>query len=153
MSVVELSDEDTVAILSETFVESLAEIRDKTRQIAVLKRLHGLLDSSAPQHYIYESLEGFDELQVIRVGGDQRIYSRLIVGLPHEDQHYNVLFVFDVGQHQYRPDQLATFDSAAKQRLDEITAVETIDALEDYLDEMDAFSAEDIKERIDRLEG
>lgn len=153
MRVVELSDEETVAILSETFAESLADIRDKTRQIAVLKRLHKLLDSGAPQHYIYESLEGYDELQVIRVGGDQRMYCRLVMGIPHEDQHYNVLFVFDVDRHQYRSDQLATLDLAAEQRLDEITTVETLDALEDYLDGMDAFSAQEIKERIDRLEG
>lgn len=153
MSVVELSDEDNVAILAETFTESLSDIGDKTRQIAVLKRLHALLDSNTPQHYIYETVEGSDELQVIRVGGDQRIFCRLVMGIPHGDKHYNVLFVFYVDPHQYRPEQLATFDEAAAQRLDEITSFDDVDAVDNYLEKMDAFGAGEIRRRIDRLEG
>lgn len=153
MGVVELSDEENVAILAETFTESLSDIEDKTRTIAVLKRLHELLDSSSPQHYIYETVEGCDDLQVIRVRGDQRIFCRLVMGIPHGDKHYNVLFVFYVDPHQYRPNQLATFDEAAEQRLDEITSFDAIDAVDDYLDEMDAFTTEEIKDRIDRLDG
>jgi hypothetical protein len=48
VSVVDLSDEETVAILAETFTERLSDIGDKTRQLAVLKRLHTLLDSTSP---------------------------------------------------------------------------------------------------------
>lgn len=153
MSVVELSDEENVAILAETFAESLSDIGDKTRQVAVLKRLHELLDSSTPHHYIYETVEGCDELQVIRVGGDQRIFCRLVMGIPHGDKHYNVLFVFDVDPHQYRPDKLARFDEAAGQRLDEITSFDAVDDVDDYLAEMNAFRAEEIRDRIDRLKG
>jgi hypothetical protein len=114
VSVVELSDEETVAILAETFTERLSDIGDKTRQVAVLKRLHTLLDSTSPQHYIYETVEGCDELQVIRVGSDQRIFCRLVMGIPHGNEHYNVLFVFYVDPHQYRPQQLSRFDAAAE---------------------------------------
>ncbi|ACV11864.1 hypothetical protein Huta_1691 [Halorhabdus utahensis DSM 12940] len=152
MSVVELSDEENVAILAETFTEGLSDIGDKTRQLAVLKRLHELLDSTTPQHYIYETVEGCSELQVIRVGGDQRIYCRLVMGIPHGDKHYNVLFVFYVDPHQYRPDRLTRFDQAAEQRLEEITSFEGVDAVDDYLEAMDAFTADDIRQRIDRLE-
>ncbi|MCU4799806.1 hypothetical protein OB920_05435 [Halobacteria archaeon HArc-gm2] len=151
MSVVELSDEENVAILAETFTESLSDIGDKTRQAAVLKRLHELLDSDTPQHYIYETVAGCDELQVIRVGGDQRIFCRLVMGIPHGDKYYNVLFVFYVDPHQYRPDQLATFDDAAEQRLGEITEFHTVDAVDDYLDEMNAFTPVEIRERIELL--
>ena len=153
MSVVELSDEENVVILAETFTESLSDIGDKTRKIAVLKRLHELLDSSSPQHYIYETVEGCDELQVIRVGGDQRIFCRLVMGIPHDDKHYNVLFAFHVDPHQYRPDQLSAFDNAAEQRLQEVTSFDGVDAVDEYLDERNAFTAPDIKDRIDRLEG
>lgn len=152
MSVVELSDEENVAILAETFVESLSDIGDRTRKIAVLKRLFELLDSNSPQHYIYETLEGCDELQVIRVGGDQRVFCRLVMGIPHGDKHYNVLFVFYVDPHEYRPNRLTTFDHVASQRLDEITSFDAVEAVDDYLDDMNAFIAEDIEERIDRLE-
>jgi hypothetical protein len=153
VSVVELSDEETVAILAETFTERLSDIGDKTRQVAVLKRLHTLLDSTSPQHYIYETVEGCDELQVIRVGSDQRIFCRLVMGIPHGNEHYNVRFVFYVDPHQYRPQQLSRFDAAAEQRLDEITSFDAVDAVDDYLDEKDAFTAEEIKERIDHLDG
>lgn len=152
MSVVELSDEETVAILAESFTESLSNVRDKTRKAAVLKRLHELLDSSSPQHYIYETVEGCEELQVVRVGGDQRIFCRLVMGIPHGDKQYNVLFVFYLDPHQYRPDQLATFDEAAKRRLDEVTSFDAVDAVDDYLDEMNAFTAADLRERIDQLD-
>jgi hypothetical protein len=156
VSVVELSDEENVAILAETFTENLSDIGDKTRQIAVLNRLYKLLDSSTPQHYIYETVEGCDELEVIRVGGDQRIFCRLVMGIPHGDKHYNVLFVFYVDPHRYRPDQLAAFDEAAEQRLDEITSFDAVDAVDEYLEEMDAFTAGEIKRQnqpIGRVKG
>lgn len=153
MSVVKLSDEETVAILAEAFVESLASIEDKTRTVAVLKRLYELLDSSTPQHYIYETVEGCDELQVIRVGRDQRVFCRLVMGIPHGDKHYNILFVFYVDPHRYRSDQLATFDGAAEQRLSEVTSFDAVDDVQKYLDELNAFTAKDIKDRIDRLKG
>jgi len=96
-------------------------------------------------------VEGCDELQLIRVGGDQRIFCRLVMGIPHGDKHCNVLFVFYVDPHQYRPDQLARFDAAAEQRLDEITSFDAVDAVDDYLAEMDAFRAEEIGARIEQL--
>jgi hypothetical protein len=140
VSVVELSDEENVAILAEAFTESLSDIGDKTQQIAVLKRLYELLDSSTPKHYIYETDEGCDELEVIRVGGDQRIFCRLVMGIPHGDKHYNVLLVFYVDPHRYRSNKLAAFDEAAKQRLDEIASFDAVDAVDDYLEVMDAFT-------------
>jgi hypothetical protein len=98
-------------------------------------------------------VEGYDELQVIRVGSDQRIFCRLVMGIPNGDQPYNVLFVFYVDPHQYRPEQLARLDAAAEQRLDEITSFDAVDAVEDYLEEMDAFTAEEVQDRIERLDG
>lgn len=153
MSVVDLSDEDTVAILAETFTESLSSIEDKTRKVAVLKRLHELLLSSAPQHYIYEAISGCDELQVIRVGRDQRVYCRLVMGIPHRNTQHNVLFVFYGDPHEYRSSKLATFDEAARQRMREVTSFDSVDSVEVYLDDMNAFTAADIKDRIDRLHG
>jgi hypothetical protein len=152
VSVIELSDEETVAILAETFIESLADLRDKTRQVAVLKRIHALLDSSAPQHFIYETVQGCDELQVIRVGGDRRIYCKLVLGVPAGDEHYNVLFVFYVDPHNYDAQQLATFDAAADERLREVTSFDDVEDVQAYLDRMNAFSTEEIEERIDQLE-
>lgn len=153
MSVVELSDEENVAILAETFTDSLADLRDKTRQLAVLKRLSALLNSSAPQHYIYETVQGCEELEVSRVGDDRRIFCKLVMGIPEDDARYNVLFVFYVDPHEYRSQQLATFDEATEQRLREVTSFDDVDDVEEYLSEMNAFTAEAIDDRIDRLDG
>ena len=94
MSVVELSDEVNVVILAQTFTDSLADLDDRPRQMAVLKRIYELLDSSAPQPYIYETVQGCDELEVIRVGGDRRIFCRLVMGIPKGDKEYNVLYSY-----------------------------------------------------------
>lgn len=152
MSVVELSDEENVAILAETFVESVSDVGDKTRQTAVLKRLHRLLASDTPQRYVYETVAGCDELQVIRVGDDQRIFCRLVTGVPHGDERYNVLFVFYVDPHRYHPDRLAAFDEAAQQRLEEITSFEDVGPVDEYLESTNAFTAGEIQDRIDRLQ-
>lgn len=153
MSVVELSDDETVAILAETFTNGLSDLGDRSRQVAVLKRIHQLLDSSAPQHFIYETVQGCDELEVIRAGDDLRIFCRLVMGIPEGDKQYNVLFVFYVDPHEYRAQQLATFDVAAEQRLIEVTSFDDVDDVSGYLDEMNAFTSEEIGDRIDRLQG
>jgi hypothetical protein len=125
--VVELSDEETVAVLAETFTESLSDLGDRTRRVAVLKRIHDLLD--------------------------QRIFCRLVMGIPADEKHYNVLFVFYVDPHRYRPGTLARFDEAAKRRLEEATSFDTVASVDEYLDANGAFTADDIQTRIDRLVG
>lgn len=152
MSVVEFSSEENVAILSETFSESLADLGDSSRKLAVLKRLHELLSSNTPQHYVYESVTGCDELEVIRAGSDLRIFCRLVMGVPESNAAYNVLFVFDVVPHEYDPGRLATLDDATERRLRELDAISSLDSADEYLAEMDAFSASDVTRLIDRLD-
>jgi len=150
VQVVDLSDEETVAILTPKFTESLANLNDKSRQLAVLKRLQTVLASEAPQRYIYESVTGCEELEVIRVGGQLRILCLLCLGVPDGDEEYNILYCFYVDPHEYRRDQLYRLDEVAEEQLREIRALETIDAVDAYLDEYDAFTAADIRTRIDR---
>ena len=152
MSVVELSDEENVAILAETFTDSLADLGDRTRQLAVLKRLYELLDSKTPQYFIYEIVTGCEELQVIRAGDDLRIFCRLVVGIPEGNKHYNVLFVFYTDPHRYDQGTLQRLDAAARERLETLGALNELDSVEQYLDEQNAFTAADIKQRIDRLQ-
>ena len=78
-----------------------------------------VLDSDTPQHYIYETVEGCDELEVIREGDSLRLYCRLVMGIPQNDKHYNVLFAFYVDDHHYEPTTLSNLDDAAEQWLDE----------------------------------
>ena len=74
------------------------------------------------------------------------------MGLPKGDKEYNVLFVSYVDTHNYRSAQLRTFNDAARQRLQEVTRLRDVGDVEAYLEELKAFTAEEIKERIDRIE-
>ena len=153
MSVVELSDEENVAILAETFTDSLAALNDRDRQLAVLKRLYALLDSSSPQHFIYETVTGCEELQVIRVGDDLRIFCRLVMGIPEGDKHYNVLFAFYVDPHEYDRGTLQRLDAAARNQLEALGSLDELESVEQYLDEHNAFTGDDLDDRIDRMQG
>lgn len=150
MSRVPLSDEETYAILAPTFTDCLGKLGDKTRQVATLKQIHKLLASEAPERYIYEQPAGVDELQIIRVGGDLRIYCRLVMGVPEGDTMYNVLYCFYLDPHKYGHEDLERFDEISKARVRTLKGFGSPGRVEDYLDEHNAFSAENLKERIDR---
>lgn len=150
MSRVPLSDEETYAIFAPTFVDSLGDLGDKTRELATLKQIHKVLASDAPERYIYEQPAGVDELQIIRVGSDLRIYCRLVMGVPEEDTMYNVLYCFYLDPHNYNRDDLRRFDEVSKMRARTLKGFETPGHVTEYLEENNAFSAEDLKDRIDR---
>lgn len=150
MNTVEFSDEENYVVMAETFTGSLADLNDKTRQVNVLKEIHKLLDSHTPARYIYEDIEGCDELQNLRVSDDIRVFCRLVMGIPQGNKEYNILYVFYVDPHEYRGEQLERFDDAAKERLEEATSFDYVGDVDEYLAEMDAFDAADIKQRIDR---
>lgn len=149
MSVVPLSDEENYAIFTESYGKSMAGL-GRDQQLQVLKRLYKTLDSDAPQHYIYETVEGCDELEVIRAGNSLRIYCRLVMGVPHGNKTYNVLFVFYVDDHNYRSGDLERFDERAEERLVNLTDLSSVDDVDAYLEEHDAKQAEFLKKQIDR---
>lgn len=116
----------------------------------MLKRIHAVLESASPQYFIEERVEGCEELQVIRAGNDLRIYCRLVLGIPRVNKEYNVLYALYVDPHEYRSAVLQRLDDAAKDLLTEATSLDDVTDVEAYLEEMHAFYAEDIQERIDR---
>jgi hypothetical protein len=148
--VVDLSDEETVAILTESFTDSLADLNDKHRQLTVLNRLQTVLASSSPQRYIYETVEGCEKLEVIRTGNQLRILCLLKMGVPDGNEEYNILYCFYVDPHTYNPDRLQRLDDVSEQKLDEINSLDSVPAVDAYLDRYDAFTESDIQDRIDR---
>lgn len=143
-----LSDEENYAILAEQFGDGMSSL-GASEQRRIVKRLHTVLDSDNPQYYIYETVEGCDELEIIREGDSLRIYCRLVMGIPQNDKHYNVLFVFHVDNHGYEPTTLSHLDEAAKQWLEAITDFSTVADVDAYLEEHDAKKAEFFAERLD----
>lgn len=149
MHTVELSDEENYAVLAEQFGDGISSL-GSVSQRRVVKRLRTVLDSDNPQYYIYETVEGCDELEIIREGDSLRIYCRLVMGIPQNDKHYNVLFVFYVDKHGYDPETLSKLDEAAERWLEEITTFSAIKNVDAYLEEHDAKTAEFFAERLDR---
>jgi len=146
---VELSDEENYAILAEQFGEGMSTL-GASDQRRVVKRLHTVLDSDSPQYYVYETVEGCEELEVIREGDSLRIYCRLVMGIPQNDAHYNVLFVFYVDKHGYEPGTLSNLDAAATEWLEEITDFHSVANVDAYLEEHDAKTAAFFADRLDR---
>lgn len=149
MRTVKISDEENYAITAEQFGDGMASL-GAPDQRRVFKRLLTILDSSNPQYYIYETVEGCDELEIIREGDSLRIYCRLVMGIPQNNTYYNVLFVFFVDNHGYNPATLDQLDEAAKQWLTEIRTFSTVDNVDAYLEDHDAKPAEYFAERLDR---
>lgn len=149
MRTVELSDEENYAILAEHFGEGMSSL-GASDQRRVVKRLHAVLDSDNPQYYVYETVEGCDELEVIREGDTLRIYCRLVMGIPQNDKHYNVLFAFHVDKHGYERETLSVLDEAATEWLGEITDFSTVANVDSYLEAHDAKTAEFFASRLDR---
>lgn len=148
MRTVKLSDEENYAILAEQFGDGMASLGVSDRR-RVVKRLHTVLDSSNPQYYIYETVEGCDELEIIREGDSLRIYCRLVMGIPQNDTHYNVLFIFHVDNHDYEPGRLSRLDEAAEQWLEDITNFSTVSDVDAYLEDHDAKTAEFFADRLE----
>lgn len=124
---------------------------DKTEQLQVFKRVYTTLDSNSPDYFIYEALEGHEELEVIRAGEYLRIYCRLVMGIPQGTKMYNVLFLFYVDKHRYRSAVTRRFDRRAADRVDSVTGLETVDDVEEFLEENDAEDADYLAERINRF--
>jgi hypothetical protein len=146
---VKLSDEENYVILAEQFGEGISSL-GTSDQRRVVKRLYTVLDSNNPQYYIYETVKGCDELQVIREGDSLRIYCRLVMGIPQGDKHYNVLFAFYVDTHDYESKTLSHLDEAAEQWLEEITELSAVTDVDAYLQKHDAKAAEFFADRLDR---
>lgn len=149
MHTVELSDEENYAVLAEQFGEGMSAL-GPSDQRRVVKRLYTVLDSDSPQYYIYETVEGCDELEVIREGDSLRIYCRLVMGIPQNDKRYNVLFAFYVDKHGYEPETLSRLDEAAVRWLEEITDFTAVANVDAYLEEHDAKTAKFFADRLDQ---
>jgi len=58
VTVVEISDEENLAVLSDKFVESMARLDGGTEQKYVLKEIRKIIESNTPRRFVYEVPEG-----------------------------------------------------------------------------------------------
>lgn len=150
MSVVEIRDEENLAVLSDEFVESMGRLDTGTEQKYVLKEIRKVVESTTPRRFVYEVPEGCDVLEVLRGTDRLRIYCKLVEGVPRQDATYNLLFLFYVDEHEYRERKLTEMDEAARRQVERIEECETLDAVEAYLDRRQALDEEDLTTLIER---
>lgn len=124
----------------------MSSYQDQETKIRIFKRIYRLLSSSAPQREIEKRYSDCDELQQLREGNALRIYCRLVRNPPK----YNVLYVFEVDKHTYR--DLQKFDQRAKEAVQEIKKWTTGPEIEEYLDDRNTFTAEEIETIIEKLQ-
>lgn len=150
MSVVEIRDEENLAVLSDEFVKSMERLDSGTEQKYVLKEIRKVVRSNTPRRFVYEVPEGCDLLEILRGTDKLRIFCKLVEGIPQQNGTYNLLFLFYVDEHKYRTQKLSEMDEAAQRQVKQIKACETLDAVETYLGRRQALDSEDLTALIDR---
>jgi hypothetical protein len=144
MSRVPLSDEKTRIILSGESGSNLDSL-DGEKQRDVLKKLLDISESDAPpDSFVYEKIQNLD---IIKYGGQGRLYTKVVANIPRGDTEYHLVYVFFIDdKHDYDRSNLVTYGSEAQERVDEITSLDKVDDVESYLDEYDALGPDDFRD-------
>lgn len=147
MSRVPLSGDTKVTIFADEFSRNLAKL-DHDQTCQVWNRLCTIHTSMAPtRRFIHEQVTGAEELEVIRVGDQLRIYCKLVDGVPD----YEIINVFSVHKHDYRG--WAPYDRAAQRRVEEIRLREEADDIDGFLARYDAHVTDAVLEIYERVCG
>lgn len=149
MNVVEIRDEENLAVLSDEFVDSMRRLDSGTQQRQVLKELRKVVRSDTPRRFVYEVPEGCDVLEVLRGTDKLRVYCKLVEGVPRKNATYNLLFLFYVDEHRYRREKLVEMDDAARRQVERIEECSSLDAVETYLEQRQALDAEDLTRLVE----
>jgi hypothetical protein len=146
VSRVPLSDEETRVIFAAEAAKALGR-RDAADQKAVITRLLNIVTSSAPpSSFVYERIANLD---IIVVGDQGRLYTKVVDEIPRGNTEYHVIFVFYLDlSHDYPNRALAEYSSRAEQRAEAVTALETVDDVAEYLDERNALDVEDLRDLL-----
>lgn len=148
MSRVPFSDEETRVIFGKGTLSDLAECDGQTQE-QLLKRLVTICENvSPPDHFIYETIKNLD---IIRAGDTCRLYTKVVTNIPEGNTEYHVIFVLYIdADHDYDQSDLTRFSKQAQADLDEITNLETVPDVKEYLEDHDAMDVSDLQELLDQ---
>lgn len=146
MNYVSLSDEETRVVFAEEAAEIFAEL-DSSEQQDVINRLLNIVSSDAPPSaFIHEHSANLD---IIAVGDQCGLYTKVVDEIPRGDTEYHVIFLFFIDPYHDYPDKaLAQYNSRAEARVEEVTGLETVDDVEQYLDDLDALDESALEELL-----
>lgn len=146
VSRVPLSNEETRVIFAGEAAEGLGKL-DASEQEAVISRLLNIVTSEAPPSaFVYERIDNPD---IITVGDQGRLYTKVVDEIPRGNTAYHILFLFfiDAG-HDYPSRALAEYSRTAAARAENVTALERVEDVDQYLSARDALTERDLRELL-----
>ena len=146
MSRVPLSDEETWVIFAGEAFEGLAEL-DASGQQEVITRLLNIVSSDAPpSSFVYECIGNLD---IITVGDQGRLYTKVVDEIPRENTEYHIIFLFFIDPvHDYPHKALAEYSSTAEAKAEQVTALDTVPDVDQYLADNDALNEDALRDLL-----
>lgn len=146
MSRVPLSDEETRVIFTGEAAQGLADL-DPSEQEEVIRRLLNIVTSEAPpSSFVYERIANLD---IITVGDQGRLYTKIVDEIPRGNTKYHVIFLFYIDpHHDYQHTTLAEYSRGAESRAEAVTSLDTVPDVEQYLEDHDALSKDDLRDLL-----
>lgn len=143
-----LTDEKSRVIFAGETVSNLDSL-DANEQRNVLNRLLTVIDNVAPpSSFVRERIANLD---IIHEGNQCRLYTKVVENIPRGNTKYHIVYVFYIDvTHDYPHSAIATYNMAAQSRMEEATALETVNDVEQYLDDHAALSPDDLREMLTR---
>ncbi|WP_136690058.1 hypothetical protein [Halorhabdus amylolytica] len=146
MSRVPLSDEETRVIFAGEAAANLSEL-DASEQEAVIQRLLNIVESEAPpSSFVYERIANLD---IITVGDQGRLYTKVVDEIPRGNTEYHVIFLFFIDiTHDYPYKALAEYSPSAETMAEEVTDLESVSDVDAYLEQHDALDEDDLRDLL-----
>lgn len=146
MSRVPLSDEETQVIFAGESFSGFAEL-DATQQQEVISKLLNIVTSDAPpSSFVYERIANLD---IITVGDQGRLYTKIVDEIPQGDTEYHVIFLFFIDPyHDYPHKALAEYSPTAEEKAEQVTALDIVPDVDQYLIDHDALDEDDLRDLL-----
>ena len=141
-----LGDEETRVILAGEAAKNFGTLEGSAQQ-QVISRLVDIMENDAvPSSLVYEQIGNLD---IYTAGGQIRLYTKVVDEIPRGNSEYHVIHLFYIDDdHDYEQRTLATYSPEAKQKVERITALDTVSDVESYLEEQDALDAENLRDLL-----
>lgn len=146
MSRVPLSDEEARVIFAGEALENFADL-DAGEQEDVINRLLNIVTNEAPpSSFVYEQIGNLD---IIVVGEQGRLYTKVVDQIPRGNTEYHVIFVLFIDPyHDYPHKALAEYSTSAALRAEDATSLETVQDVEQYFREQNALDEDDLRDLL-----
>lgn len=93
--------------------------------------------------------ERIANLDILVVGDQGRLYTKVVDEIPRGNTEYHVIYLFFIDpNHDYPHTALATYSRNAEEKTEEVTALETVPAVEQYLTDHDALDKDDLRDLL-----